>query len=161
LKIKDGHKKNRVRLVKVNMSNGILITNEEIDQLKLELEEKEAKAAEKQLRAEKKKSQQSKKKITIPRPRRQKKVSFASVESIEFHVLTDTSQILLLNELFPTNNFLDKDQVVVPSTSTSRSGRTIRPSRCVRESLNKVPIKSQGPTVPPLAMVTRSRGGKK
>ena len=56
LKMKDGHKKNRVRLVKVNMSNGILITNEEIDQLKLELEEKEAKAAEKQLRAEKKKS---------------------------------------------------------------------------------------------------------
>jgi len=38
LKMKDGHKKNRVRLVKVNMSNGILITNEEIDQLKLELE---------------------------------------------------------------------------------------------------------------------------
>ena len=31
LKMKDGHKKNRVRLVKVNMSNGILITNEEID----------------------------------------------------------------------------------------------------------------------------------
>ena len=57
LKMKDGHKKNRVRLVKVNMSNGILITNEEIDQLKLELEEKEAKAAEKQLRAKKKKSQ--------------------------------------------------------------------------------------------------------
>ena len=57
LKMKDGHKKNRVRLVKVNMSNGILITNEEIDQLKLELEEKEAKAAEKQLRAEKKKLQ--------------------------------------------------------------------------------------------------------
>ena len=55
--MKDGHKKNRVRLVKVNMSNGILITNEEIAQLKLELEEKEAKAAEKQLRAEKKKSQ--------------------------------------------------------------------------------------------------------
>ena len=56
MKIKDRHKKNKVRLVKVNMSNGILITNEEIDQLKLELEEKEAKAAEKQLRAEKKKS---------------------------------------------------------------------------------------------------------
>src|SRR5205809_6724598 len=49
LKMKDGHKKNRVRLVKVNMSNGILITNEEIDQLKLELEEKEAKAAENNL----------------------------------------------------------------------------------------------------------------
>ena len=106
--MKDGHKKNRVRLVKVNMSNGILITNEEIDQLKLELEEKEAKAAEKQLRAEKKKSQQGKK-ITIPRPRRQKKVSFASVESIEFHVLTNTGQILLLNELLLTNNFLDKE----------------------------------------------------
>ena len=158
--MKDGHKKNRVRLVKVNMNNGILITNEEIDQLKLELKEKKAKAAEKQLRAEKK-SQQSKK-IAIPRPRRQKKVSFASVESVEFHVLTDTGQILLLNELLLTNDFLDKeDQVVVPSTSTSRSGRTIRPSRRVRESLNKVPIKSQGPTVPPLAMVTRSRGGKK
>ncbi len=106
--MKDGHKKNRVRLVKVNMSNGILITNEEIDQLKLELEEKEAKAAEKQLRAEKKKSQQGKKKITIPRPRRQKKVSFASVESVEFHVLTDTGQILLLNELLLTNDFLNK-----------------------------------------------------
>ena len=143
------------------MSNGILITNEEIDQLKLKLEEKEAKAAEKQLRAEKK-SQQGKKKIAIPRPRRQKKVSFASVESVEFHVLTDTGQILLLNELLLTNDFLDKeDQVVVPSTSTSRSGRTIRPSRRVRESLNKVPIKSQGLTVSPLAMVTRSREGKK
>ena len=159
--MKDGHKKNRVRLIKVNMSNGILITNEEIDQLKLELEEKEAKAAEKQLRAEKK-SQQGKKKIAIPRPRRQKKVSFASVESVEFHVLTDTGQILLLNELLLINNFLDKeDQVVVPSTSTSRSGRTIRPSRHVRESLNKVPIKSQGFTVSLLAMVTYSRGGKK
>src|SRR5438876_230488 len=53
LKIKDGHKKNRVRLVKVNMSNGILITNEEINQLKLKLEKKEAKVAEKQLKAEK------------------------------------------------------------------------------------------------------------
>ena len=73
--------------------------------------------------------------------------------------MTDTGQILLLNELLLTNNFLDKeDQVVVPSTSTSRSGRTIRPSRHVRESLNKVPIKSQGPTVSPLAMVTHSRG---
>ena len=143
------------------MSNGILITNEEIDQLKLELEEKEAKVAEKQLRAEKK-SQQGKKKITISRPRRQKKVSFASVESVEFHVLTDTGQILLLNELLLTNDFLDKeDQVVVPSTLTSRSERTIRPSRCVRESLNKVPIKSQGLIVSPLAMVTCSRGGKK
>ena len=57
LKIKDRYKKNRVRLVKVNISNGILIINKEIDQLKLELEEKEAKVAEKQLRAEKKKSQ--------------------------------------------------------------------------------------------------------
>ena len=57
MKIKDRHKKNRVRLVKVNISNGILITNEEIDQLKLKLEEKEAKVAEKQFRAEKKKSQ--------------------------------------------------------------------------------------------------------
>jgi hypothetical protein len=90
LKMKDGHKKSRVRLVKVNMSNGILITNEEIDQLKLQLEEKEALAAEKQLRAEAKKLRQSKKQLAIPRPRRQKKVSFASVQSIEFHVLTDT-----------------------------------------------------------------------
>src|SRR5438046_7531613 len=144
------------------MSNGILITNEEIDQLKLELEEKEAKTAEKQLRAEKKKSQQSKKKIAIPRPRRQKKVSFASVESVEFYVLTDTGQILLLNELLLTNDFLDKDdQVVVPSTSTSRLGRTIRPSRRVRESLNKVPIKSYVLTVSPFARVICSREGKK
>src|SRR5438046_9523018 len=103
------------------MSNGILITNEEIDQLKLELEEKEAKVAEKQLRAEKKKSQQGKKKIAIPRPKRQKKVSFASVESVEFHVLIDTGQILLLNKLLLINDFLDKeDQVVVLSISTSR-----------------------------------------
>jgi len=49
------------------------------------LEEKEAKVAEKQLRAKKKKSQQGKKKITILRPRKQKKVSFALVESVEFH----------------------------------------------------------------------------
>ena len=83
--MKDEYKKNRVRLVKVNISNSILITNKEIDQLKLELEEKEAKVAEKQLRAKKKKSQQGKKKITILRPRKQKKVSFALVESVEFH----------------------------------------------------------------------------
>src|SRR5204863_5640966 len=159
--MKDRYKKNRVRLVKVNMGNGILITNEEIDQLKLELEEKKAKAAEKQLRAKKKKSQQGKKKIAIPRPRRQKKVSFASVESVEFYVLTDTGQILLLNELLLTNNFLDKeDQVVVPSTSTSRSGRTIRPSRGIREGLNRVSIKSQGLIVFPLLMVPHSRGGR-
>ena len=76
--------------------------------------------------------------------------------------MTDIGQILLLNELLLTNNFLDKeDQVIVSSTSTSRLGRTIRPFRHVRESLNKVSIKSQGLTVSPLAMVTHSRGGKK
>jgi hypothetical protein len=55
LKMKDEHKKSRTRLQKVNMSDGILITNEEIDQLKLELEQRKALAAEKQLRTEIKK----------------------------------------------------------------------------------------------------------
>jgi hypothetical protein len=50
---------------------------------------------------------------------------------------------------------------MVPLASTSRSGRTIRPSRRVKESLNKVSIESQGSVAPPLTMVTRSRGGKK
>ena len=55
LKMKDGHKKSGVRLVKVDMSNGILITKEEIDQLKQVLEEKEAELVQKQLRVEAKK----------------------------------------------------------------------------------------------------------
>ena len=54
LKMKEEHKKSRVKLAKVNMSNGLLITKEEIDQLKLDLEEKETKAAEKQHRAKEK-----------------------------------------------------------------------------------------------------------
>jgi hypothetical protein len=114
--MKGGHNKNRVRLVKVNMNNGIFIVNEEIDQLKLQMEEKEALAAEKQLRAETKKSYQGKKQFAIPKLQRQKKVSFASVQSIEFHVLTDTGQILLLEELPITDNVLDtEEQVIVPS----------------------------------------------
>lgn len=162
LKMKEGHRKSRVRLVKVNMSNGILITKEEIDQLKLELEEKEAKAAEKQLRAEEKKSRQGQKQLAIPRPRKQKKVSFASVESIEFHVLTDTGQYLISRELPLLMLFSDEeDDVVMPSASTSRSGRAIKPSRRIIESLNIFPKKSKDVTMPPLSMVTRSKGGKK
>ena len=89
LKIKEGHRKSRVRLVKVNMSNGRLLNQEDIDQLKLEEEEKQAEAVQKQIRAEGKKATQGKKKLAIPRARKQKKVSFASVESIEFHIWTD------------------------------------------------------------------------
>jgi hypothetical protein len=70
LKMKDGHKKSRTRLQKVNMSDGILITNEEIDQLKLELEQREALDAEKQLRAEIKKLLQGKKKFAILRSKK-------------------------------------------------------------------------------------------
>ena len=95
LKMKKGHKKSRVRLVKVNMTNGLLVTDEEINQMKLEEEEREEKAAQKQLRAKQKKSHQGKKKLAIPKVRRQKKVSFASIESIEFHILTDTGQLIL------------------------------------------------------------------
>ena len=93
--MKKRHKKSRVRLMKVNMTNGLLVTNEEINQMKLEEEEREEKAAQKQLRAKQKKSHQSKKKLAIPKVRRQKKVSFASIESIEFHILTDTGQLIL------------------------------------------------------------------
>ena len=64
--MKDGHKKNRVRLVKVNMSNGILITNEEIDQLKLELEEKEAKVAESNLELKRRSHNRARRKLLYP-----------------------------------------------------------------------------------------------
>ena len=90
LKMKEGHKKSRVRLIKVNISKGKLVSKEDIDQMKLEEEEKEEKAIQKQLRAEQKKASKGKKKLVIPKARKQKKVSFASVESIEFHVWTDT-----------------------------------------------------------------------
>ena len=99
LKIKDGHKKSRVRLVKVDMSNGILITKEEIDQLKQVLEEKEAELVQKQLRAEAKKLRQGKKQLAIPKARKQKRVSFASVASIGIHDLTDIGKVLTLEEL--------------------------------------------------------------
>ncbi|KAH0562435.1 hypothetical protein GP486_002874 [Trichoglossum hirsutum] len=145
LKMKNGHKKSRIRLQKVNMSDGILITNEEIDQLKLELEQRETLATEKQLRAEAKKSLQGKKKLAIPRSKKQKKVSFVSVESIEFHILTDTET---------------EDQAAVPLASTSRPGRAIRPSKRLRESLNEVPVKAGSSVVPSLTMVTRSRGSR-
>ena len=88
--MKERHKKNRVRLIKVNFSKGKLVSKENIDQMKLEEEEKEEKAIQKQLRAEQKKASKGKKKLVIPKARNQKKVSFASVESIEFHVWTDT-----------------------------------------------------------------------
>src|SRR5437667_396901 len=71
-------------------TNGLLVTKEEIDQLKLEIEEKEALVAAKQLRVEEKKSCQSRKQLVIPKARKQKKVSFASIASIEFHILTNT-----------------------------------------------------------------------
>ena len=71
--MKEGHKKSKVRLVKINMTNGLLVTKEEIDQLKLEIEEKEALAAAKQLRVEEKKSHQSRKQLVIPKARKQKK----------------------------------------------------------------------------------------
>ena len=99
LKIKDGHKKSRVRLVKVDMSNGILITKEEIDQLKQVLEEKEAELVQKQLRAEAKKLRQGKKQLAIPKARKQKRVSFASVASIGIHDLTDIGKVLILKGL--------------------------------------------------------------
>ena len=99
LKIKDGHKKSRVRLVKVDMSNGILITKEEIDQLKQVLEEKEAELVQKQLRAEARKLRQGKKQLAIPKARKQKRVSFASVASIGIHDLTDIGKVLTLEGL--------------------------------------------------------------
>jgi len=99
LKMKDGHKKSRVRLVKVDMSNGILITKEEIDQLKQVLEEKEAELVQKQLRAEAKKLRQGKKQLAIPKARKQKRVSFASVASIGIHDLTDIGKVLILETL--------------------------------------------------------------
>ena len=56
MKIKKQYKKSKVRLIKINITNGLLVTKEEIDQLKLKIEEKEALAAAKQLRVEEKKS---------------------------------------------------------------------------------------------------------
>ena len=50
---------------------------------------------------------------------------------------------------------------MIPSASTSRSGRAIRPSRRVMESLNEVVIESKGPIIPTSTVVTRSKGGKK
>jgi hypothetical protein len=88
--MKDGHKKNRVRLIKDDMSNGMLITKEEIDQLKLQMEKKEALEAAKQVKKKAKELLQGKKQLTIPKAKRQKRVSFASIESIDFHVLTGT-----------------------------------------------------------------------
>ena len=88
--MKDGHKKNRVRLIKDDMSNGILITKEEIDQLKLQLEKKEALEAVKQVKKKVKELLQGRKQLTIPKAKKQKRVSFASIESIDFHVLTGT-----------------------------------------------------------------------
>jgi len=99
LKMKDGHKKSRVRLVKVDMSNGILIAKEEIDQLKQVLEEKEAELVQKQLRAKAKKLHQGKKQLAIPKARKQKRVSFASVASIGIHDLTDIGKVLILKGL--------------------------------------------------------------
>jgi len=79
--MKKGYKKSRVRLIKVNFLKGKLVSKEDIDQMKLEEEEKEEKAVQKQLRAEQKKVSKGKK-LVIPKARKQKKVSFASVESI-------------------------------------------------------------------------------
>jgi hypothetical protein len=90
LKMKDRHKKNRVRLIKDDMSNGMLITKKEIDQLELQLEKKKTLEATKQVKKKVKELLQGKKQLTIPKARRQKKVSFASIESIDFHVLTGT-----------------------------------------------------------------------
>ena len=84
--MKKGHKKSRVRLIKVNFSKSKLVSKEDIDQMKLEEEEKEEKAVQKQLRAEQKKVSKSKKKLVILKTKKQKKVSFALVESIEFYV---------------------------------------------------------------------------
>ena len=56
LKMKEKHKKSKVRLIKINMMNSLLVTKEEIDQLKLKIEEKKALVAAKQLRVEEKKS---------------------------------------------------------------------------------------------------------
>ena len=63
--MKEGHKKSRVRLIKVNFSKGKLVSKEDIDQMKLEEEEKEEKAVQKQLRAEQKKVSKGKKKLVI------------------------------------------------------------------------------------------------
>ena len=161
LKMKEGHKKSRVRLVKVNLSNGRLLSQEDIDQMKLEEEEKESKAVQKQLRAKAKKVTQGKKKLFIPKAWKQKNVSCASVESIEFHIWTDTGQLILFIELPLLTNFLDEeDQVGEPSSSTSRSGRTIRPSRRARESLDSVSKETQHTAAASSGMVTRSRRGK-
>ena len=70
--MKKGYKKSRVRLIKVNFLKGKLVSKEDIDQMKLEEEEKEEKAVQKQLRAEQKKVSKGKK-LVIPKARKQKK----------------------------------------------------------------------------------------
>jgi hypothetical protein len=58
--------------------------------LKLQIEKKETLETEKQVKKKVKKLLQGKKQLTIPKAKRQKRVSFASIESIDFHVLTGT-----------------------------------------------------------------------
>ena len=50
---------------------------------------------------------------------------------------------------------------MVPMASTSRSGRTIRPSKRIRDSLDITSNESKGVTIPSVGVVTRSMGGKK
>ena len=65
--MKKGYKKSRVRLIKVNFLKGKLVSKEDIDQMKLEEEEKEEKAVQKQLRAKQEKASKGKKKLVIPK----------------------------------------------------------------------------------------------
>ena len=50
---------------------------------------------------------------------------------------------------------------MVPMASTSRSGRTIRPSKHIRDSLNITSNESKGVAIPSVGVATRSMRGKK
>lgn len=92
LKMKEGHKKSRVRLKNGLHGGGILMTSVERDLLKQELEDKMLKKAEKEIRAKNRGKRQSKKKEASEKSKGKRRVSFASIESEDWHILTDSGQ---------------------------------------------------------------------
>ena len=50
---------------------------------------------------------------------------------------------------------------MVPMASTSRSGRTIRPSKHIRDSLDITSNESKGVAIPSVGVATHSMRGKK
>ena len=79
LKIKEGHKKSRVRLKNGLYCGGILMASAERGLLKQELEDKMLKKAEREIRAKNRGEHQSKKKEASEKSKGKRRVSFASI----------------------------------------------------------------------------------